>query len=67
MRITPLTDRDAAEMVRSLQTFPLLDGYRGAPRADVAALEDLLVRVRSTLDELVDELGSPQRQPFTRT
>jgi acetate---CoA ligase (ADP-forming) len=45
VRITPLTDRDAAEMIRSLQAFPLLDGYRGAPRADVAALEELLLRV----------------------
>ena len=43
MRITALTDLDAAEMVRSLATYPLLDGYRGAPRADVAALEDLLL------------------------
>lgn len=25
--------------------FPLLDGYRGAPRADIAALEDVLVRI----------------------
>ena len=32
-------------MVRALRTFPLLDGYRGAPPADVAALEDLLVRL----------------------
>jgi len=31
-RITLLTDRDAAEMVRSLATFPLLDGYRARPR-----------------------------------
>jgi acyl-CoA synthetase (NDP forming) len=45
VRLTPLTDRDAAEMVRSLATFPLLDGYRGAAKADVAALEDLLLRV----------------------
>ena len=37
VRITPLTDRDASEMIRSLATFPLLDGYRSAPRADVAA------------------------------
>jgi acetate---CoA ligase (ADP-forming) len=29
--------------VRSLRTFPLLDGYRGAPRADVAALEEIVV------------------------
>ena len=32
-------------MVRALRTFPLLDGYRGAPRADVHALEDVLLRV----------------------
>src|SRR5204863_3984404 len=45
VRVTPLTDLDAHEMVRSLATFPLLDGYRGAPKADVAALEDVLLRV----------------------
>jgi acetate---CoA ligase (ADP-forming) len=50
VQLTPLTDRDAAEMVRSLTTFPLLDGYRGAPKADVAALEDLLLRVAALVD-----------------
>jgi acetate---CoA ligase (ADP-forming) len=44
-RLAPLSRRDAGEMLRSLRTFPLLDGYRGAPRADVAALEDVLVRI----------------------
>jgi acetyl coenzyme A synthetase (ADP forming)-like protein len=43
--ITPLTDLDAREMVRSLKTFPLLDGYRGAPPCDVSAVEDVLLRV----------------------
>ena len=32
VRITPITRGEAARMVRSLKTFPLLDGYRGAPR-----------------------------------
>ena len=50
VRITPLTDRDATEMVRSLATFPLLDGYRGAPRVDVAALEGLLLRVSALVE-----------------
>jgi len=50
VRITPLTDLDAAEMVRSLATFPLLDGYRGAPRADVAALEEVLLRVSALVE-----------------
>jgi acetyl coenzyme A synthetase (ADP forming)-like protein len=45
VRITPLTDLDASEMVRSLKTFPLLDGFRGATRADVPALEEIILRV----------------------
>jgi acetyl coenzyme A synthetase (ADP forming)-like protein len=50
VRITPLTDLDAGAMVRSLATFPLLDGYRGAPKADVAALEDILLRVSALVE-----------------
>jgi acetyl coenzyme A synthetase (ADP forming)-like protein len=50
VRITPLTDLDAHEMVRSLATFPLLDGYRGAVRSDVAALEDVLLRVSAMVE-----------------
>ncbi|HTX09179.1 MAG TPA: GNAT family N-acetyltransferase [Solirubrobacteraceae bacterium] len=50
VRITPLTDVDAREMVRSLKTFPLLDGYRGAPPCDVAAIEDVLLRVSAMVE-----------------
>jgi acetyl coenzyme A synthetase (ADP forming)-like protein len=49
-RVPPLTDVDAAEMVRSLSGFPLLDGYRGAPRADVAGLERLILRVGNLIE-----------------
>lgn len=47
VRITPVTTQDAAQMLRALATFPLLDGYRGAPKANVSAAEDLLLRVSS--------------------
>jgi acetyl coenzyme A synthetase (ADP forming)-like protein len=50
VRITPLTDRDAHEMVTSLRTFPLLDGFRGAPKCDVAGLEELLLRVSAMVE-----------------
>jgi acetate---CoA ligase (ADP-forming) len=50
VRITPLTDLDAGEMLRSLRTFPLLDGYRGAPRCDLAAIEDTLLRVSAMVE-----------------
>ena len=32
-------------MIRGLRTFPLLDGFRGAPPVDLAALEDVVIRV----------------------
>ncbi|MEW6059389.1 MAG: GNAT family N-acetyltransferase [Actinomycetota bacterium] len=51
VRVTPITDLDATEMVRSLKTFPLLDGFRGAPKADVAALEDVILRVSALVGE----------------
>jgi acetyl coenzyme A synthetase (ADP forming)-like protein len=44
-RILPLTDLDAADLVRSLRGSPLLFGYRGTPRVDVASLEQVLQRV----------------------
>ena len=50
VRITPLTDSDAHDMVTSLKTFPLLDGFRGAPKCDVAGLEELLLRVGSMVE-----------------
>jgi len=52
--VSPVTRRQAHDLVRSLRTFPLLDGYRGSPRLDVAALEDVLLRV----GELVE--GHPE-------
>ena len=41
-RLLPLTDLDAAELVRSGRGARLLTGYRGSPACDVAALELLL-------------------------
>ena len=46
LRLVPLTDVDAADLVRSLRSTPLLFGYRGAAPADVDALEDLLAARR---------------------
>ncbi|HEX5616088.1 MAG TPA: acetate--CoA ligase family protein, partial [Acidimicrobiia bacterium] len=52
LRVLPLTDVDAAELVRSLRASPLLFGYRNSPAVDVAALETLLLRVGRMADEL---------------
>lgn len=50
VRLTPVTDLDAHDMLRSLRTFPLLDGYRGAPRCNIRTIEDVLVRVSALVD-----------------
>jgi acetyl coenzyme A synthetase (ADP forming)-like protein len=52
VRITPLTDLDASEMVRSLKSYPLFEGYRGGPPLDREALEDLLLRVSAMVEDL---------------
>ncbi|WP_209021098.1 acetate--CoA ligase family protein [Allopusillimonas ginsengisoli] len=47
MRLLPaqggLDRQDAFSMMRELKTWPLLDGYRGRPKADVQALADAIV------------------------
>lgn len=62
VRITPITRGEASRMVRSLKTFPRLDGYRGAPKADVGALEDVLLRV-SALVEAHPEIAEMDLNP----
>jgi acyl-CoA synthetase (NDP forming) len=54
-RLPPVTDRDAADMLSSLRTNVLLDGYRGAPPGDRDALASLILRV-SALVEHIPEL-----------
>jgi acyl-CoA synthetase (NDP forming) len=52
LRLLPVTDRDAVEMWRGLRGAPLLTGYRGAPPADVDAVEDLIARLGRLAEDL---------------
>jgi acetyl coenzyme A synthetase (ADP forming)-like protein len=45
LRLAPVTDRDAEELVRAGKAGRLVAGFRGAPPADAAALVDLLLRL----------------------
>ena len=60
--IPPLTDRDVADMVRSLRAAPRLFGYRGIGPMDVPAIEDVLARVARLADD-VPELRSLELYP----
>jgi acyl-CoA synthetase (NDP forming)/RimJ/RimL family protein N-acetyltransferase len=50
LRLTPLGPREARRMVRELRRFPVLDGFRGTPRCDVAAAEAMLLRLAALAD-----------------
>ncbi len=54
MRVTPLTDRAAAAMVREIGGYPLLEGSRGRTPADLEAIHDLLLRVSRLVEEVPD-------------
>ena len=41
----PLTKEQAHRMLESLNSYPLLNGYRGNPVCDIDALADLLVGI----------------------
>jgi acyl-CoA synthetase (NDP forming) len=51
-RLTPLTDVDADQLIRSIRGAPLLLGQDGSPGVDVGALRDLLLRVSRLADDL---------------
>jgi acetate---CoA ligase (ADP-forming) subunit beta len=44
-KVAPITAQEAAEMVVQVRAYPLLNGYRNTPAADVKAIVDLLLSV----------------------
>ncbi|MFF4531135.1 GNAT family N-acetyltransferase [Streptomyces sp. NPDC001407] len=57
-RLVPVTDRDAAEQIRSIRTAPLLFGWRGTTPVDTRALEELLLRVSRLVDDHPEVVGA---------
>jgi acyl-CoA synthetase (NDP forming) len=51
-RVTPITARDAREMIQSIHGYRLLQGYRGHAAADIAAVEDVLLRIARLVEEV---------------
>ncbi len=44
-RVAPITTEDAKEMITQLKAFPLLNGYRNTPPADIDALVTIICNV----------------------
>ena len=66
VRLTPISQPEASEMIRALKTYPLLDGFRGGKKFDVAALEDALLRVSALVDD-IPQIAELDCNPFVVT
>src|SRR5690606_4492014 len=62
-RVQPVSDIDAAEMVRSIRGVKLLEGVRGEASSDFAALEDVIQRVSQLVGEH-PEISEMDINPF---
>ena len=49
-RVVPINERDARQMINEIKGKPLLDGYRGSDPADIATLEQLLLKVSAFIE-----------------
>ncbi|MBU6334689.1 MAG: acetate--CoA ligase family protein [Chloroflexi bacterium] len=50
-RLAPLTREEVREQIRSIRSYPLLRGVRGDPPADLAAIEDIVLRVAQLVED----------------
>ena len=50
-RIIPLTERDAAEMIREIKGYQLLQGYRGQEPANIPKLEQLILKISQFIEQ----------------
>lgn len=59
-----LSRAEALQMARELKMWPLLDGFRGRPKADVAALADAIVAFSRMVAQLGERLVEAEINPI---
>jgi acetyltransferase len=64
LRVAPITESDANQMVRETKGFKLLDGARGRAKADVGAVADVLVRMSRLALDLESYLAEADINPL---
>jgi acetate---CoA ligase (ADP-forming) subunit beta len=50
-RVVPVTQKDAAEMIREIKGYPVLQGYRGRAAVDISALEDMIIKISQFVEK----------------
>ena len=62
-KIHPLTDIQAKDMIRSLKSYPLLTGFRGAESVDLKTLEETILRLSQLVKDF-DRFAEIDINPF---
>jgi len=63
LRVPPITDVDADEMIRSIRGYPLLKGVRGEPGVDLELLKECLMRLSQLVLDF-EEIVELDLNPF---
>jgi acetyltransferase len=63
-RITPLTSKDAEEMIREIKGYRVLQGMRGNPPVDMDALKDVILRVSRLVTDHKDVIKELDINPL---
>jgi acetyltransferase len=63
-RITPLTSKDAEEMIREIKGYRVLQGMRGKPPVDMDALKDVILRVSRLVTDHKDVIKELDINPL---
>lgn len=63
LQTAPMTEDEALAMIRSLRMFPVLDGARGMPRADVVAAAKSLARLSEFAVRHADQVAEIDLNP----
>ncbi len=62
-RPAPVSDAEARTMLDELKSSPLLNGFRGAPRADKTALARLIAQISNLAADLKDDISEIEINP----
>jgi len=64
LRVCPISERDAIDMIAQVRGSALLNGFRGRPRADVDALAETLVSVSHMAAQMEGTLSELEINPL---
>lgn len=64
LRVAPITEAEAQQMIREIKGYKVLAGARGRPPADVAAIAEVLVKVSRLAVDLEDRIAELDINPL---